>query len=543
MTPDLIVLDGRIRTMDPARPLVQALAARDGVVLALGDSAAIRALAGPGTRIVDAGGRLVLPGFQDAHIHLLNGGVELAEHAPLHGLPTLDALRAALAAHAARWSGPVVWGAGWSNGYFGDLNLTREVLDAAVPDRPCLIWDDGGHNACINSAAIAAIGLEDGTPDPLNGHFVRDARGRATGMLHEEAILWTLDRLPQATDESLRAGLLAGQAHANRHGITGVIDPDVREEHRRIYAAAEAAGELSLRVGGAIRIYGQDSVNEACDRATAWRALHRSRDFHLHSVKFFMDGGLENRTAAMLDPYADAAGGNAPTMFPPDQTAALFTALDALRFQIHVHCIGDAATRITLDGIAAARAANSDWPALHQIAHCQVVHPEDHPRFAALGVMANLQPLWAANDPGIPDATQAMIGPARTPWTYPFRSLIAAGAPFCINSDWSVSTLNPFEIIGTAVTREPPRHLGHAAPFLPGERLTVEECLLGYTVNAAAASWRGGYSGALKPGYSADLIVLDRDISACDPYAIAETQVDLTLCKGHEVWRAPAFGG
>lgn len=543
MTPDLILTHGRIRTMDPARPYAEALAVKDGRILALGDTAAMRALAGPGTRVVDAGGRLVLPGFQDAHIHLLNGGTELAEFAPLYGLASPGAMVAALRAHAARWTGPVIWGAGWSNGFFGEANLTRDLLDTAVPDRPCLVWDDNGHNACVNSAAAAAIGLTAETPDPPNGHFVRDRAGRPTGMLYEDAILWALDRLPPTTDAGLRAGLKAGMAHANRHGITGVLDPDVRDEHRRTYAAAEAAGELTLRVGGAIRVYPGDSVAEACARAEDWRAAHRSRHFHLHSVKLFMDGGLENRTAALLAPYADAAGGNAPVMFPPGHAAALVTALDARRFQIHVHCIGDAATRTTLDAIAAAREANGDWPALHQIAHCQVVHPDDISRFAALGVMANLQPLWAANDPVVPDATQAMIGPGRGLWTYPFRALIEAGAPFCINSDWSVSTLNPFEIIGTAVTREPPRARGRAEPFFPEQRMTVEDCLLGYTVNAAAACWRGGFSGRLRPGFSADLIVTDRDITACDPYAIAETRVELTLLEGREVWRAPAFGG
>ncbi len=543
MIPDLILLDARIRTMDPARPRAQALAVKDGRVLAIGTDAAIRALAGPGTRRIDAGGRLVLPGFQDAHIHLLNGGTDLVETAQLYDCTTLDELRDTLAAHAARLPGPVVWGAGWQCGFFGDANLTHAVIDAVVPDRPCLIYDANFHNACLNAAAIARIGLSDTTPDPVNGHFVRDARGRATGMLHEDAIYWATDRLPATSDATLREGLRAGQAHANRHGITGVIDPSVHDEQRRTYAAAEEAGELTLRVGGAIHITAGEPPGEALARAVAWRAAHRSEDFHLHSVKFFMDGGFENRTAATIAPYADAPGGIPPLMFPPDHAAALFTALDAARFQIHVHCIGDAATRNTLDGLAAARAANGAWPALHQIAHCQLLHPDDLPRFAALGAMANLQPLWAINDPVIPDDTQAMIGPDRAPWTYAFRSLIDAGAPICLSSDWSVTTLNPFEIIATAVTREPPRRRGRSAPFFPQERLTVEECLLGYTVNAAAACWRGATTGALRPGFSADLILLDRDITACDPHEIAETQVDLTLFKGREVWRAPGFGG
>lgn len=536
-----LISNARIRTMDPARPMAEALVIEAGRIVALGSAAAMAARAGPGAEVIDAGGRLVLPGFQDAHIHLLNGGVDLIETAQLYDCTTLAELQDAMARHAARLSGPMVWGAGWQNGFFGDRNLTRAVLDAVVPDRPCLIYDGNFHAACLNSAAIAMAGITDDTPDPPNGHFVRDATGRATGMLHEDAIYRVTDRLPKSSEETLQQGLLAGQTHANRHGITGVLDASVAEYHRRIYAGAQATGALTLRVAGTMHVRADETVGAMMSRLTAWRAAHHTEDFHLHSAKFFLDGGFENRTAAMIAPYADATGGNAPLMFAPSQIAAMFTALDAARFQIHVHCIGDAATRAALDGFAAARAANGAWPSLHQIAHCQQVHPDDWPRFRDLGVMANFQPLWACNDPVIPDDTMTMIGPARAPRTYALRSAIDQGAPFCISSDWAVTTLNPFEIIGTAITREPPRHRGRAEPFFPELAITVAEAVLGYTVYAAAACWRGHHTGLLKPGYSADLIMLDRDILACDPYEVAETEVLLTMFKGRAVHRSPGF--
>ncbi|NBE09551.1 amidohydrolase [Paragemmobacter ruber] len=536
-----LLTHARIQTMNPAQPVAQALVIEDARILALGDHPAMAALAGSGAKVIDAQGHLVLPGFQDAHIHLLNGGTDLVETAPLYDCTTTAEISAAMAAHAARHDGPMLWGAGWQCGFFGDENLTHAVLDPVTPDRPCLIYDGNFHNACLNARAIRMIGLTDDTPDPPNGHFVRDAAGRATGMLHEDAIYWALDRLPKTTEATFRAGLRAGQAHANRHGITGVLDPFIQSHHVGIYAHAAATDALTLRVAGAMSVTAADTVDSALSRLTALRDAHRGDGFHLHSAKFFLDGGLENRTAALIDDYADAPGGNAPLMFAPDQIAALFTALDAARFQIHVHCIGDRATRAALDGFAAARAANGPWPALHQIAHCQLVHPDDRPRFAALGVMANLQPLWACHDPVIPDDTMAMIGPARAAWTYPFRSLIDAGAPWCINSDWAVTTLNPFEIIGTAITREPPRHRGRAAPFFPAERITRAEAIQGYTTQAAAACWRSHHTGTLRPGFSADLIVLDRDILTCDPYAIAETQVLLTLFQGRAVHRAAPF--
>lgn len=215
MDDSLILCNARIRTMDPARPHADWVLITAGRVVALGQGAPPAA-----TRRIDAGGRLVLPGFQDAHVHLLNGGVDLVETAQLYDCTTIGELQAALSDHVARWTGPMVWGAGWQCGFFGDRNLTREVLDAVVPDRPCLIYDGNFHNACINSVALALAGIADATPDPLNGLYVRDRAGRPTGMLHEDAIYRVLEALPKSSEATLRAGLLAGQAHANRHGTS-----------------------------------------------------------------------------------------------------------------------------------------------------------------------------------------------------------------------------------------------------------------------------------------------------------------------------------
>lgn len=299
MTPDLILFNADIRTTDPARPRAGALAIVAGRIVAVGTSPDLCALAGPATRQIDAGGRLVLPGFQDAHIHLLNGGTDLVETAALYDATTLTDLQSSLARHAARHVGPVIWGAGWQCGFFGDGNLTREVLDAVVSDRPCLIYGGNFHNACLNSVACDLIGISATTPDPLNGHLVRDGAGRATGMLHEEAINWALAFLPATSDETFGQGLMAGQAQANRHGITGVIDPMILDHHARIHAAAATAGGLTQRVAGACLVTAADTVDSALTRL---RVAHSSRYFHLNAAKFFLDGGLENRTAALLAP-------------------------------------------------------------------------------------------------------------------------------------------------------------------------------------------------------------------------------------------------
>jgi predicted amidohydrolase YtcJ len=533
--PETLIHNARIRTMDPAAPHAEWVLVRDGKVADLGRGSPPDA----GHRI-DAGGRLVLPGFQDAHIHLLSGGIDMATAAYLFDVGSEEELIAALRAHAAeKPEMPIVLGSGWQAGVFGDHNLTAAVIDKAVSDRPVMIYDSSFHNACLNSRALDMAGVED-MADPPNGHIVRDARGRATGMLHEEVMPLVAARLPDLTDDDRMAGLAAAQAHANRHGITGVLDARVSEMEARIYARGAAEGRLTLRVAGTALVTAADTPETAVARLSALREAHPGPDFHVHSAKFFMDGVYENRTAANLAPYADAAGGNAPCMFGAEQTKALMTALDAARFAIHVHVIGDAAARRAIEGLEAARAANGPWPAQHQLAHLQLVDPADFGRLQGLAT-ANVQPLWARFEPPYSDPSLSMIGPARWPDVYAFRKMLAAGADWCLSSDWPVSTLNPFEIMETAITRQKRVDDDPHEPFCPEEVLTIEECVLGYTTHAARACWRDGYTGMLRAGFSADLVVLDRDIFAVPEQEISQTQVLLTLFRGREVWRDPDF--
>jgi hypothetical protein len=542
MTPDLILTGARIATMDPARPQAQAIAMAGGRILGLGSDAEIVAAAGPGTRRIDAGGRRVLPAFQDAHIHLAEGGVDLVTAVPLFEAASHDALIAALRAHAASSDLPVVFGSGWQGGTFPPGTLHRGHLDAAVPGRPCFTFDSSAHMACLNSAALAAAGIGRDTPDPPNGTIQRDAAGEPTGLLLEDAAPWALARLPPLPADMALRGALAAMAHANRHGITGIIDARVVQTNLDAYAAALAGGCATLRVTAAALVRPADTPATAVERLADWRATHRHPDLMVTSAKFFLDGVIENGTAAFLAPTADT-GTNAPVMFPQDHLNALVAALDAARFQCHFHVIGDAAASAALDALDHAAAANGVWPSLPQLAHLQLVDAADIPRLAALGAMANIQPLWARHDPAVPDLWMEAIGPARLPQTYPFRQIADAGAPLVLSSDWTVSTLNPFPIIETAITRQPQRAEGQRPPFLPAERLNRGEALHAYTVNAAAACWRSHLTGRLAPGLSADLIVTDRDPLTCPVDEIGETRVLLTLFKGAAVHRDPDFPG
>jgi len=440
-------------------------------------------------------------------------------------------LRDFAATHDRKW----VLGNFFAAGTFGAHNLDRHVLDAAVPDRPCLVISNCGHFGCLNTAGCEAVGLAKGTPDPANGHFVLDAAGSPTGMLYERATRWVEDRMPPIPDISFEEGVLFSQALANRNGFTGLLDANINERYARIYKGLVDRDALTARIIATARVDSSETAEGAVARLSAMRAAHQSEMFRVHSAKFFLDGVIENRTAAMIEDYSDATGGNAPLMFSPNQINDMFTAFDAARFQIHVHAIGDLAVRAALDGMEAARNANAPWPSLHHIAHIQCIDPADVPRFGELGVVANVQALWARLDPAVSDIALPMVGPERGQWMYAFRSLIDGGALTVLSSDWTVSTLNPFQIMETAITRQPPRAEGDFPVFLPEQRMTLDECVEGYTINAARAGWREATTGSLAPGKWADFIVIDRDLWATDPYQIGDTEVLATYLAGRAV--------
>lgn len=541
--PDLIVFNADIRTMDPLQPRTQALAAKNGRVVALGSNDDIRGLANGSARRIDAGGRLVLPGFQDTHIHLQDSGTGFSTSVNLERARTVDDLQKLIREFAATRNDHWVRGTGWYSGIFGAHNLTRQVLDAALPDRPVFIYASDGHNAAVNTKACEELGLDASVADPFGGQFVRDKDGEPTGLAYELAIEWIRGRMPKLPLDAYFDGVRYGQKLANRHGITGVLDALVRERHMVVYRGLEEKGELSVRLRATAIVNPGDSVKDSLGRVEALRRDFRSENIYVHSAKFFLDGVIENRTAAMIDDYSDDIGGNAEIMFDEALLRELFIAFDAARFQLHVHVIGDRATRVALDDIEAARKINGAWPSLHQLAHVQLIDPNDIPRLRELGVVTNMQPLWARNEPSVTEMALPLIGEQRGRWMYPWRTIVDSGAPYAVSSDWGVSTLNPFKIMQTAVTRQPDKAQPDYPIFVPEERMTVEQVVRGYTTKAAEAAWRADETGSLTPGRYADLILLDRDIFSVNAYEIGGTQVDLTLLGGREVHRSDSFAG
>ncbi|MGW7300562.1 amidohydrolase [Streptomyces sp. NPDC054829] len=540
MHADLLFTGGPVLT--PEGRTATAVAVTGGRITAVGHDE-VRELAGPGTEVVELDGRLLLPGFQDAHVHPVPAGLELAQ-CDLTGARTaaesVAAVRAYAEAHPEReW----ITGGGWSMEAFEGGTPTKELLDAVVPDRPVYLPNRDHHGAWVNSRALERAGITRDTPDPADGRIERDASGAPSGTLQEGAMRLVGRLTPPATRQDRVAALLRAQRHLHSLGITAWQDALVGEfagmdDPAEAYLAAARDGSLTARVVGALwwdRGRGAEQIPELVER----RAELSHGRFRAGTVKLMLDGVAENGTAALLEPYLDGCGcatANRGTSFvDPGQLPTFVTELDALGFQCHFHALGDRAVRDALDAIEAARTANGMRDTRHHLAHLQVVHPQDVPRFASLGATANIQPLWAAHEPQMDELTIPFLGPERAAWQYPFGALLRSGARLAAGSDWPVSSPDPLAGIHVAVNRVSP---DSAAPvFQPGERIGLTEALTAYTAGSAHVNHLDD-TGAVRPGALADLVVLDRDPFAVPPEELASTRVALTYVGGERVYAA-----
>jgi len=534
---DLILSGGPIHTLDAARSTARALAVRDGRIVALGGEREIDALAGPRTRWIGLAGRCVVPGFQDAHVHPIHAGLarlrcELHEQ---RGLETyLRIVRDYADGHP-----DVDWirGGGWSMDDFPDGTPSRRDLDAVVADRPVFLTNRDGHGAWVNGRALELASVTGATLDPADGRIERDVDGEPSGTLHEGAMDLVERLIPADTPDELDAGLRLAQAHLHSLGITAWQDAWLTDDMQAAYERLAARGELTARVVGALwwdREQGVEQIDDLVGR----RARGPAGRFRPTSVKIMLDGVIENFTAAMLEPYLDRGGGatngSGIDFVAPEALDLAVTALDRAGFQVHFHAIGDRAVRHALDSVEAARRANGWSDTRPHISHIQVVHPADVPRFAALGVAATAQPYWAVHEGQMDNLTIPFLGPARSGWQYPFRSLRRSGALLAGGSDWSVSTPDPLLEIEVMVTRVANTDRGHA-PFLPDERLDPIDALAAFTAGSAWVNHLERESGTLEIGKAADLAVVDRDI--LDPGAgpIGEARVIGTWVEGVSV--------
>jgi predicted amidohydrolase YtcJ len=557
---DLVLTGGEVYRVDASRSWAQAVAVTGGRIAAVGTDAEVRELAGAGTEVIDLRGRMVLPGFQDAHVHASGGGLERAQ-CDLSEARGLDECLRMVRGYAGRHP-QTAWitGGGWSLALFSGGLPSKHDLDRVVPDRPVFLANREHHGAWVNSRALELTGLGADSPDPPDGRIERDPRGAPTGVLHEGAMDLVQRLLPSPTREDQVAGILEGQRHLHSLGITAwqeaiVGDYAAVPDCFAAFLDADRRGLLTARVTGALwwqRGAGLTQLAALTDRrAEAGRAGAERPGggrFRATSVKVMQDGICENYTAAMLSSYRDGQGhptGNTGiSFFEPAELSEAVTAIDRQGFQVHFHAIGDRAVREALDAIAAARAANGPGGGRHHIAHLQVVHPDDLPRFRELSVAANCQPLWACNEPQMTDLTIPFLGPEQSGWQYPFGSLARTGAQLCFGSDWPVSSPNPLWEIHTAVNRTPPPGYPDAGPrssepFLPEQRLDLPAAIAAFTIGSAYVNHDDEHAGSIEPGKRADLVVLDRNLFREPAGEIGLAQVDLTLADGSVVYARP----
>jgi len=591
---ELVFAGGAVYTADPSgRRVVRAttsdgrpatvVAVVAGRIAALGDAGDghIAELTGPATEVVDLRGRALLPGFQDAHVHPAFAGVTMMA-CNLIGATSLDEALARIDTwgreHPDReW----IAGSGWRMEWFGGGTPDRRTLDKVTAGRPAFLSNRDGHGAWANTRALELAGLDARTRDPADGRIERESDNSPQGTLHEGAADLVGRLVPEMSFDDRLAGLLLAQRHMHARGITAWQDAIVGDylgsaDPLPVYLAAAASGQLTARVQGALwwdRSRGSEQLPDILTR----RERGRAPRFRADTVKIMQDGVAENFTAGLLEPYLDPHGGSGHgghghgghghgghghgghghgsglSYVDPGALRDYVTELDALGFQVHIHAIGDRAVREALDAIEAARTAGgrtagssadgagADGAARrdnrHHIAHLQVVHPDDVPRFAALDVTANIQGLWAAHEPQMDELTIPFIGPERAARQYVFGDLLRSGARLAAGSDWAVSSANPLRAIHVAVNRSLPGATGaEAEPFLPGQSLTLGEALAAYTSGSAYVNHLDDQTGTIEPGKLADLVVLDRDPFAHPTTEIAGTAVVSTYVQGDLVY-------
>lgn len=535
---DWIFRGSAILTLDAATSRATAVAVRSGRIVFVGDAPGVAAYIGEHTHVIDLGQRMLMPAFHDEHMHPMSGGMRLLRCA-LDDVATAQGVVDALTACAHRSpSSPWLIANGLSETLATSSLLDRRKLDRLVPNRPLAIAIGPGFSLRVNSRALKLAGLDRKAGDLPFGDIDRDrTTGEATGMVRGKAMEAVRHAWPRPTSTEYRQALHEATAMANRFGIVSILDASVDRDMLDAYRAADAAGELSVRIVAAQRIVPEAGIAQIDAMRQARDSIHGKR-LRADVAKIFVDGEIGLHTAALLEPYLDAPDTHGTPFIDSKHLDAFVKRLDHDGFDVHMHVMGDGAVHAGLNAIARAIAANGARDRRDQLAHDQLVDPADLPRFAALGVIANVQPAWAWADPVNLDA-QRKLGPTRARLLVPIRSLVDAGARLVASSDWPAPIMNPLAAIQIGITRRPLD--GSAPSWHPEQRVSLMQMLRSYCTDAAWALRLEQESGSITPGKSADLIVLDRDLRRVDPMDLHEVHVLLTLLEGAPVYRDPAF--
>jgi predicted amidohydrolase YtcJ len=550
MFADHVFTNGTVFQPDSAEP-ADTVAVAGGVIIGV-SRGLDRDLVGSDTEITDMRDGSLLPGFIDAHAHPVAAGMT-ALRCDLSGLPhDRDRYLTAIGDYARNHPDEIVIaGAGWYGDAFQDGFPTRGDIDSVVADRPVILTSHDFHGAWVNSRALEMAGIGSSTDDPPGGRIIRDHAGEPTGMLMERGGDRVNDLLPAVTPEFMRRALLEAQRRLHSVGVTGWQDAAVGAEFFGMtdnfasYLDADAAGELTARVVGALWWDAERGV-EQLDELCARRNLTGRSRFTASMVKVMQDGICENCTAAMLAPYravADHEALRGLSFIDPEELGKVTELLAEHRFGIHMHAVGDRAVRECLDALEVAIGAHPEFDGRHQIAHLDVVDPQDIPRFGQVGVIANIQALWARRDTEIVERKLPLLGSERERWHFPFGSIQRHGATLAMGSDWPVTDPNPLWAIHTAVhrtgTRADPHAIGDGVfdtPLEPQEALSLRTAISAYTIGSAFANHADALTGSIEVGKLADLVVLDRDLFTAED--VGQVRPVLTMVGGDVVYRA-----
>lgn len=546
---DTILLHGRIYTVDSKHRWAQAIAIRDGKILAVGSDKEISRFRGTETKVLDAKGRLVLPGITDCHVHFLDGSFSL-QRINLEDTKNLDEALKRLKEYAdAHPKDPWVLGRGWSYPLFPPNGLPdKKYLDAIIPDRPVYIEGFDGHTWWANSKALEAAHISKSTPNPAGGEIVHDpTTGEPTGAIKEDAADGLVRRaIPEPSrDEKLQA-LRAGLKHANQLGVTrvhvmGGISPgqgDISEIE--LLDQLRNTGELTVRFYVAYRMEPPEVTDAQLTRVEQTREKYHDDWIAAGAVKFFLDGVIETHTAAMLAPYSDEPALSGSLLWDPESYKRFVAELDRRHIQICTHAIGDRAIRLALDAYENAAGVNGKKDARHRIEHIEDASTADLPRFGKLGVIASMQPLHADPDDDTLNVWAPRVGPERVQRAWAWHSIQSGGGILAFGSDWPVVTLSPWPGIQNAVTRQTAEGKP-AGGWIPSERISLADAIKGYTLNAAYAGHREKEEGSLEAGKLADFIVVSQDLFKIEPSKIGDTQVLLTMVGGRVAYQSEKF--
>ena len=535
---DLIVINGKVYPADGGSELAEAVAVTGNKVVRVGTNREIQRLRRAQTVVVDAKGGAVLPGFNDAHAHLINGGLAL-DQISLGDAATLDAIKDTIRvwaeAHPEReW----IVGRGWYYQPFNGAMPTRQMLDALVPDRPAYLVAYDGHTGWANTKALKAAGITRHTKPPANGEIVKDRRtGEPTGALKESAMALMAAAAPKPSEEDRLAAIRAAIEQSHRFGITSVQDAGGAAGDLDLFDRLRKRGELTLRVYQALRA--DNTVTQADLDALEQVRTHFADDPLLKTgaIKLIADGVVESHTAAMLEPYSNKPASTGDPRFTPEQLKKIVTMLDERGWQVMTHAIGDAAIRMTLDAYEAAAKANPapERGRRHRVEHVETIDPADIPRFGKLGVIASMEPVHATpTSPG--DPWMVNLGDERAARGWMWNSIAKAGGRLAFGSDWPVMTLNPLKGLHVAVTRTTEEGLPEGG-WIPSERLPIRKAIDAYTRDAAWASFDELRKGRLAKDMLADIVVLTDDIFSGPASRLTTTEVAVTIADGKVVYR------